>query len=571
MLRRRHRVLPALVLSLALLAAACGDSDADADADDASASAESDSTADAGRGDAATDDTEASTPDDDEQLSSDGEGSDPATLEPVAGGEIDWAFSDDGTGFDTTGSIAPGSIRLLSTLNDPLVVIDTNSDWQPNLAESVVPNDDFTSWTITMRPGLTFHDGEPIDGEAVRANLQAIKDSPAVGFALAPVESISVVDELSARVDLFVPWAAFPHILANQPGWLVSPSTIGTNETFVGTGPFMLESWIPNDSARVVRNPNYWRADEGLPYLDAINIKFLSEATVRRQAFEAGDVRGYHFPGDEGIVEYLEDDDVDVWISTGGANEYMWVLNTAVPPFDDVRVRRAMAHAIDQQFLVDTFRSGLTVPADGPISPSEKWYSPSGYPEFDPDAARALVDEYEAEVGPIEFELSISLNPAVVEVAEVMLSFLSDVGIDGSLREIGPGQAIVTLISDDFQAASWFQFAAPDPDDLYIFFHSSAGALNWSNLVDEDIDAGLDVGRASDDEATRGEGYRQFLEALGSAVPIIWVDHLGGVEAVAVIPEIHGIGVPGTLRDGGEIMPMTHGTRMLWNEIWLEQ
>lgn len=509
---------------------------------------------------------------DEEQITSEGEGDvDLATLEPVAGGEITWGLTNDGTGFDTTGAIAPGSIRVITSMTDGLVGLDINAEWQPNLAESLTPNDDFTSWTITMRPGLLFHDGEPVTAEAVRANLQAFKDSPTVGFAFGSVTAITAVDDLSVQVDLASPWAALPYGLVGQAGWMVSPSTIGTNETFVGTGPFMLESWTPGDGARVVRNPNYWRADEGLPYLDAINFKFLVDQTVKRQALEAGDVEGYISPGDEDIVDFLEDDDVDVWIGTAGANEYLWLLNTTAAPFDDLRVRRAMAHAIDKQFLIDTFRSGLTIPADGPINPSSKWYTENNYPDFDPAAAQALVDEYEAEVGPIEFELSIEPNPSVIEVAEVMMSFLADVGIDGAIKEIGQGQSAITAIQDDFQAFSWFQFGSPDPDGNYVFFHSTGGVLNWSNLLSAEIDAGLEAGRQNIDEAARRDGYAQYLAALGDEVPMLWIDHLNGVEAAVTIPELNGIGTPGRLPDGSPSLPMTDGSFFAWPLVWLEQ
>ncbi|MFT7393780.1 MAG: peptide/nickel transport system substrate-binding protein, partial [Candidatus Azotimanducaceae bacterium] len=368
-----------------------------------------------------------------------------------------------------------------------------------------------------------------------------------------------------------VPWAAFPHVLVGQPGWMVSPATIGTNETFTGTGPFMLESWTPGDGARVVRNPNYWRADEGLPYLDAVNFKFLVDATVKRQAYEAGDVQGYIGPESEDIVDFLADDATDVWIGTAGANEYLWLLNTTAAPFDDLRVRQAMAHAIDKQFIIDTFREGLTAPANGPLNPSDRWYTENNYPQFDPAAAQALVDEYEAEVGPIEFELSIEPNASVIEVAEVMMSFLTDVGIDGKIKEIGQGQSALTAILDDFQAFSWFQFGSPDPDGDYVFFHSSGGFLNWSNLVSADIDAGLDAGRQNVDEATRKAGYAQFLQALGDEVPMIWVDHLNGVEAAVTLPQLHGIGTPGTLPDGSASLPMTNGSFFAWSGVWIEQ
>ena len=597
---RRHRTgirrVPVVLAAaaLAVSAAACGGGDDDGAADSgsdattaASDSGPSDgadtSAPDAGGSDedgsGATDEGTAP-PDtstgpapleDAEQLTSEGEGSDAADLDPVAGGEITFGFTNDGTGFDTTGAVAPGSIRVITALNDSLVGLDENAEWKPNLAESLTPNDDFTTWTIALRPDVTFHDGAPVDAAAVVANLEAYRSSPTTGFNFANVASVTAVDDMTVEVAMNAPWAAFPYQLVSQAGWMVSPSTIGTNDDFVGTGPFVLESWTPGDGARVVRNPNYWRADEGLPYLDAINFKFLPEQAVRRQAFEAGDVEGYLSPGDEDIVEWLDDDEVDVWIGTAGANEYLWLMNTTAPPFDDLRVRRAMALATDRQFLIDTFRSGLTEPADGPFTTSSRWYSETDYPDFDPDEARRLVDEYEAEVGPIEFELSIEPNPSVIEVAEVMLSFLSDVGIDGTIKEIGQGQSAITAIQDDFQAFSWFQFGAPDPDRDYVFFHSSGGVLNWTNLVDPEIDAGLDQARQSDDPEVRLEGYARFQQALADQVPMLWVDHLNGIEAVATTPQLHGIGTPGVLPDGSPSLPMTDGNFFGWGGVWVEQ
>jgi ABC-type transport system substrate-binding protein len=153
----------------------------------------------------------------------------------------------------------------------------------------------------------------------------------------------------------------------------------------------------------------------------------------------------------------------------------------------------------------------------------------------------------------------------------VMMSFLADVGIDGEIKEIGQGQSALTAIQDDFQAFSWFQFGSTDPDGNYVFFHSTGGFLNWSNLVSADIDAGLDAGRQNIDEAARTAGYAQFLQALGDEVPMIWVDHLNGIEAAVTLPELHGIGTPGTLPDGSASLPMSNGVFFSWVEVWLEQ
>ncbi len=578
MKQQTTRRLTAVMLAAAIVSASCGGSDSDTEPD-ATATVESDTVGTAAtESTAPTESTETEAPsasaaplENDEQITSEGEGGDDADLVPVAGGEITWGLTNDGTGFDTTSPVAPGSIRVVNAMTDSLVGLNADAEWAPLLAESLVPNDDFTSWTITMRPDLTFHDGEPVDATAVAANMQAFKDSPTAGFSFASVESITAVDDLSVELVMSSPWAAFPYALVNQAGWMVSPSTIGQNETFVGTGPYMLESWTPNDGARVVRNPNYWRADEGLPYLDAINFKFLVDQTVKRQAFDAGDIDGYISPGDEDIIDFLADDNVDVWIGTAGANEYAIILNTQQPPFDDVRVRRALAHATDRQFIIDTFRSGLTVPADGPINPGSKWYSESDYPDFDSAKAAELVAEYTAEVGPIVFEVSAEPNQAVLEVIEVLISFWADVGVDATIKEIGTGQSAITAVQDDFQAFSWFQFGSPDPDGLYQFFHTNGGLLNWSNLSSAKIDEGLDIGRQSADVETRKAGYALYLEGLAEDVPIIWIDHLNGVEAAVTIPQLHGIGVSGTLPDGQPSLPMTDGSFFAWPGVWLEQ
>jgi len=587
-MRRHSARLLATALSAALVAAACGGGSDDAEPveveDDPIEEAVDDETTDtdSGNGDVDAPDDEAEVADDpppstaapledDDQLTSEGEGGNATDVAPTPGGEITWGLGGDGTGFDTTGAISPGSIRVVNALADPLVGLDPDANWYPNLAEALTPNDDFTRWTITLRPGVVFHDGEPVDGAAVAANLQAHKDSPTTGFNFGPVSTITAVDDLTVDVVMSSSWAAFPYQLVSQAGWMVSPSTIGQNETMVSTGPFMLESWTPTDSARVVRNPNYWRADEGLPYLDAINFKFLTDQVVRTQAFEAGDVDGFISPNDTDIVEWLDDDTVDVWIGTAGANEALIMLNTTTPPFDDVRVRRALAHSLDRQFLIDTFRSGLTEVADGPFNPSSKWFADSEYPDYDPAAAQALVDEYEAEIGPIEFELKVQSDSSIIEVMEVATSFFADVGIDATISEIGSGQTVPLAIADNFQAMSWFQFGAPDPDRDYVFFHSTGGFLNWSNLISAEVDAGLDRARQTDDFDDRYEGYAQFQQALATEVPMIWIDHLNGVEAAVTRPELNGIGTPGVFVDGAPSIPMTDGNFFPWTSVWLEQ
>lgn len=569
--RNRARTLGAVLAGCVLIASACGggsDSPSETDGSDTSnteAPVGTDATDGGTDADGDTDDGEADAPVV-TQLTSDDEGIDESELAPQPGGEVIYGIPTDGTGFSTTGAIPSGSLRIAVALNDSLVAVNADGDWVPNLAESLTPNDDFTAWTITLRPGVEFHDGAPVDAAAVAANLSAVKASPTTGFTLAAMNEATATGELEVTVTMNTPWAAFPFILIGQTGFMVSPDTIGTNETFVGTGPFVLESWAPGDTARVVRNDNYWRSDEGYPYLDAITFKVIPEVEARSQALAAGDIDGFSNPSDSLILDALDSDDADVYITEATSNEALVILNTTAAPTDDLRIRTAMAHALDRQLIIDTFRSGLTTPANSFISPDSPWYADTDYPAFDLEAATALVDEYEAEVGPAEVTFKVSNSTGSVQVVETIASLWNAVGIDTTVEEIAEGTEVTPVISDDFQAIYWFQFGGADPDAEYVFFHSSGGPINWSNLVDPDIDAGFDRGRASNDQVERAAGYAQVQEALASQLPMLWIDHLGGVEAVIVSPELRGV-ADGTLPEGDQ--SLTTGGYFSWEDVWI--
>lgn len=585
MKRHRSSSFVAVLAACALVASACGGGDDDAgDGDEAPAATDGDDTSDDGSvesddsgdpGDASDDsgdggDSGDSSDDDDApvatQLTSEDEGIDETDLTPQAGGEVIYGIQSDGTGFTTTGAIPADSLRIATALNDSLVGVNDAGEWVPNLAQALTPSDDFTSWTITLRPDVVFHDGVAVDAEAVAANLNAVKASPTTGFALAAMIEATVTGDLEVTVTMNTSWAAFPFILIGQTGFMVSPATIGTNESFVGTGPFKLESWTPGDTARVVRNDDYWRADEGFPYLDAITFKVIPEATARRQALAAGDIDGFANPGDTIVLEALADDDVDVFITEATSNDALVILNTTAAPTDDLRIRRAMAHALDRQLIIDSFRSGLTIPANTFISPNSPWYVETDYPALDLDAAAALVTEYESEVGPAEVTFKVSNTIGSVQVVETIAALWNSVGIDTTIDEIAVGTEVTPVITDDFQAIYWFQFGAADPDAEYVFFHSSAGPINWSNLVDPEIDGGFDQGRASNDPAERAEGYARVQRALAEQLPMLWIDHLGGVEAVIVSADLRGV-TDGIYAEGDQAL--TTGGYFTWEDVWI--
>ena len=531
------------LLALAMLAAACGGGDSESSGrDDTSVGAAEDLLE---KAQAANDDEEIGT----NTADAGGEGDQVGGITDVdeerivEGGGITYGIDSEGTGFNTLDTIVPGSIRQMVPVVESLTQILANGEWAPLLAKDLVPNEDFTVWTIHLREGIVFHDGAVLDANAAKANLTAFKLSPNVGFVMSFVREYVVVDDLTVEVHMHKPWATFPHSLTAQAGWMVSPLTLGQNDHVVGTGAFELVEWRPGDGSSYVKFEDYWRADEGIPTLDWLEIKVIPESAARRAALEAGDIQAYAGPADSDLVDFLADDNVNVYQSGLGGNEFILMPNLSAAPLDDVRIRRALMHAIDRDLMIDTFRSGLTEKASSLFESTSRWYVETDYPDFDMAEAQRLVAEYEAENGPVSFTMTSSNRSATVEDVEFMISFWEEAGFEVELELIDPGSIVSRVITDNFQLMTWAQFGDADPDSAYVFFHSQGGAnfLNWSNHSIPELDAAWDAGRATDDFDTRAAAYAEIQQILAEEVPLLWIDHLSGAEAVVSSSKIEGL------------------------------
>ena len=201
------------------------------------------------------------------------------------------------------------------SIYDTLTARDDKLGWQPFLAESMTPNDDFTVWTVKLRKGIKFHDGTPFNADAAIYNLQQHATSFLSGPALFDIAkrsdtefAIEKVDDMTFKIptgrngnpDEPIPWPTFPYLLSAQIGFMASPKWLEAVKEkpelaahAVGTGPFVFKSMATGDRMVVERNENYWRkAPNGdqLPYLDGIEFRVLPDAQVRETALTSGDV-----------------------------------------------------------------------------------------------------------------------------------------------------------------------------------------------------------------------------------------------------------------------------------------
>jgi peptide/nickel transport system substrate-binding protein len=504
--------------------------------------------------------------------------------EPVRGGRLVYGLEAESTG----GWCLPESTLAISGLMvrwaiyDPLFVLNSEGRVTPYLAKSVTPNEDFTTWTIGLREGVTFHDDTKLDATVLKNNIDAFRGQfpprkPALWrFILQTITSVEVKDELTVEVKLSVPWAAFPSTIAgigiSATAQLEDPDTCPRN--LIGTGPFELSSWRPNQELVAQRNPDYWQmAPDGkpYPYVDAIAFRPIPEAQQRLNAIDSGEINVMMTSTPDDIsgtlLDMRNDDRINLLVSEDHAEVNYVMFNSRKAPFDDERMRRAVAMGLDREKINELVNGGFPTVADQPFPPGDMGYvDDPGFPQFDPVAARRLVDEYVSEGKDAAFDLTVSTEPTVLARAEVIQNQLEQVGIDIRIRSEEQGTLISDAIGGKYQAMTFRGFPGPEPDTKYNWWYEKS-PVNFGGIVDPVINKALDDGRAEADPAKRAAIYENLSKQFASKVWNVWLNYTPW--AVAESKDVHGI-LPPELPDG-ESKPFTglsggHPVHAMWIE-----
>jgi peptide/nickel transport system substrate-binding protein len=448
---------------------------------------------------------------------------------------------------------------------DPLAVIDADGDWQPYLAEAFTPNDDFTVWTITLRPGVMFHNGEALDADALVTYLEAMSASPLASNALPEKPTIAKVDDLSVSLTFTEPWSQMPVVFADQPGYIVAPEQIssGQSDRPIGTGPFVFESWVPDRSFKAVRNDSYWR--EGYPLLDSIEFQPMPDPTTRFNALRTGtiDVAEANGQGQPRLDE-LMNDGMTIVDGADATGTHVLVMNLDRSPTDDPRVREAVVRAIDREaFRAAAFDDSFPI-ASQPYAPGSRWHSDNSYPEYDPERARALVDDYEAENGPVTLNImAISAGDRLQPVV-YMQEVLETVGIDVEINGLEQVTFVTELVSGNYDSVYLGGFfGTPDPDGIHHFIHSDNASpdsplkLNFPRHRSDVVDDALRAQRDTDDDQERAEAWAEVWGAFATDLPYAFLLHERAAFATAA--DVHGF-TDLTTPEGAALPPMNRWT-----------
>jgi peptide/nickel transport system substrate-binding protein len=445
---------------------------------------------------------------------------------------------------------------VTSKIFDGLLEYDMKLQPIASLAEKWEITPDGKTITFKIREGVTFHDGKPLTSADVQFSIMeaAKKTHPRGPNTFRAVTAVETPDATTA---IFKLSEAAPYMIMALSSYetpILPKHIYGEGDLKahpnannpIGSGPFKFVEWKKGELIRLDKNPAYWR--KGQPYLDRIVARYIPDATTRTAALEKGEV---HFAA-MGAVPFNDAKKLAsstlVDVTTVGhemispVSEFL--LNTKKAPLDNVKVRQAIAHAVDRQFIIDNIWFGYGKAATGPMSSN---FAPSGlytdkvkiYQAANGvEIANKLLDEagFPKKEGGFRFELTHDSLPYGQEwnrTGEYFQQAMAKIGIKINIRLEDVPRWLKRVYTDyDFDTTAGYLYNLPDPVlGVHRVAHSGqikpgTVFVNGARWSDPKVDELLDKATIEPDPKKRGELYAEFLKIIADNSPIIWVHEM---------------------------------------------
>ncbi len=499
-----------------------------------------------------------------------------AASSPKPGGSVTYGLE-----AETGGGWCPSSARLAisgievgAAIYDTLMVPNTKNEMVPYLAKSVEPNATFDSWVITLREGITFHDGTPLDSAALVRNFEEYRKSTLIGAALKPISTVTATGPLEVTVTMSQPWPEFTwylyldgRFLIEAPAQLDSPDCASD---LIGTGPFKLDHWTVNQELVADKNPDYWQKDSKgtqLPYLDKITFKPVAEAVQRVNSLQGGQLDLIH-TSDGQQVDALRNQlkgQFNVLDQGAGRSEVRYYLLNAAedkPPLNDLNARKAVAMAIDRNQINEIRNNGAYRVADGPFDTKVIGYTKNpGFPKYNLKQAKKLASAYKAaHNGEFSVVVEHTNDPANTQEAEIIKEQLAKAGIDATLKQDDQTAFILAAVSGNFSILLWRQHPGDDPDAQY-YWWDTGSTLNFGKFNDPTLQGLIDQGRTETDPAKRKQIYTDVNKRFASQVYNVWAYYADWV--VGANKKVQGLAGPPLPDKGGKPAVLLYGRQPL--------
>ncbi len=418
---------------------------------------------------------------------------------------------------------------VFTSLCNKLVDITPDLKFTPELATEWSWSDDGKSLTFKLRPGVKFHDGEPLNAAAVKANIERAKSLPDSlrKSELTSVDNVEAVDDLTVKVNLSRADATLLSQLSDRAGMIMSPKALASadfGQKPVCSGPYKFVERVQNDRIVLEKFADHWDAKNY--NFERVIFQPIPDTTVRLANLRSGnlDLLERLAPSD---VPAVKSDSNLVFAPVSGIGYQGLTINTnngdraKNPLGQDKRVRQALELSIDRNVINEVVGQGIFPPAGQPFPEASPYNNPK-FKANERDVAKAKQLLKEAGVDRVKFELTFGTSTTTQQIAEIIQAMAAESGFDISLRptEFAAMQKEAQAGNFDVNVIGWS--GRVDPDGNIHPFVTCKGALNDGRYCNEQVDKLLNDARVINDEAKRKELYDSAQEILKQDLPIIY-------------------------------------------------
>jgi peptide/nickel transport system substrate-binding protein len=427
--------------------------------------------------------------------------------------------------------------NMVDYVVETLTTLDESGQTRPMLAESWVASADGRQYTFKLRGGVTFHDGTPFNAQAVKWNLDRVKD-PAIRVPIRapyPIEKVEAVDATTARVTLKEPFAPFVSALSWLTAGIVSPASADKHGNDyknivhpVGTGPYVFKERKKGESLTVTRSDRYWGKKA---HYETVVFRIVPEAATRESLLLAGQVELIMLPPVADLPALGRNPAVKVLL--GPSDRTMFIaFNTTKPPYTDPRVRRALNYAVDKAAIIQSVLFGSADIMDAPMAPSLFGYCKVGAYEFNPARAKQLLAEAGVKAGT---RVSL-LHPTGRyiqdrEVAQAIAGYLREVGLEPQLQTMDWPSYIRTINVPPDKATAEMHLLGWAPAYLdaaqqmlqFLSTYAPPAGLATSYYKDDKVDQQIQAAGREPNAEKRKELYCQASRKVWEDAPWIFL------------------------------------------------
>jgi ABC-type transport system substrate-binding protein len=447
---------------------------------------------------------------------------------------------------------------IIEHMVEPLLELTPTGEIAPKLAEKWEVSADATEFTLRLRKGIKFHDGQPFNAEAVKANFDRRLDFKAatkLHFLVAQIASVTVMNEYTVKIKTKVPFAPLLSNLTYPTNGIQSPAALKRSWEKpllmpIGTGPFIFKEWAPGNRLVMVRNDNYWGIN---PALSEVTFRMIPDHASRVAALEKGEVHvALKIPPSD-LPRLETNSKIRIMTSPSARTIYLG-FNCLKEPFTDKRIRQALNYAVNKEAIVERVLDGAGRVSDAPISPVVSGYIPIRTYEYNVEKAKALLTEAGFPEG---FDTTLhSPSGRYYKDASLATSLAADllkVGVKAQIKMMDWDTYIPFILRDHEEAEhrlyvlGWSSLTGDADYGLYPLFYSREWprkGTNASFFSNEKLDQLLDTARSTANPNERKKLYKDAMTLIVDEAP--WIFLYGEIELTGVRANVKDIVVQPT-------------------------